>query len=65
MSKQKPLVLAVGAAVSALARIKEIVNLLPNVFVDQTSQVANGTTDISSLDLRGLDAERTLVLLGV
>ena len=115
MSKQKPLVLAVGAAVSALAalsaaptiaqqendtiveqvivtgtrltksnisspvpliqigteeianrgvaRIEEIVNLLPNVFVDQTSQVANGTSGISSLDLRGLDAERTLVLL--
>ena len=115
MSKQKPLVLAVGAAVSALAalsaapaiaqqendtiveqvivtgtrltksnisspvpliqigaeeianrgvaRIEEIVNLLPNVFVDQTSQVANGTSGTSSLDLRGLDAERTLVLL--
>ena len=40
-----------------VARIEEIVNLLPNVFVDQTSQVANGTTGISSLDLRGIDAE--------
>ena len=115
MSKQKPLVLAVGAAVSAtaalcaapaiaqqendtiveqvivtgtrltksnisspvpliqigaeeianrgVARIEEIVNLLPNVFVDQTSQVANGASGTSSLNLRGLDAVRTLVLL--
>ena len=106
MNRQKPLVLAVGAAVGALAalcaapaiaqqendtiveqvivtdarltksnilspgpliqigaeetanrgmaRIKEIVNLLPDVFVDQTSQVANGKTGISSLDLRRL-----------
>ena len=37
-----------------VARIEEIVNLLPNVFIDQTSQVANGTSGISSLDLRRL-----------
>ena len=37
-----------------VARIEEIVNLLPNVFVDQTSQVANGTTGVSSLNLRRL-----------
>ncbi|MEM6301925.1 MAG: TonB-dependent receptor [Pseudomonadota bacterium] len=46
-----------------VTRIEEVVNLLPNVFVDQTSQVANGSGGTSSLDLRGLDAERTLVLM--
>ncbi|MEM8492339.1 MAG: TonB-dependent receptor [Pseudomonadota bacterium] len=46
-----------------VTRIEEIVNLLPNVFVSQTSQVANGSSGTSSLNQRGLDAVRTLTLI--
>jgi outer membrane receptor protein involved in Fe transport len=45
------------------ARIEDVVNILPNVFVSQTSQVANGSTGTSTLNLRGLGADRTLVLI--
>ena len=46
-----------------ITRIEEIVNLLPNIFVSQTSQVANGASGTSTLNLRGLGAARTLVLM--
>ncbi|MDC1358570.1 TonB-dependent receptor plug domain-containing protein, partial [Gammaproteobacteria bacterium] len=44
-------------------RIEDVVNILPNVFVSQTSEVANGATGTSTLNLRGLGATRTLVLI--
>lgn len=46
-----------------IARIEDVVNILPNVFVDQTAQVANGATGTSALNLRGLGRNRTLVLI--
>jgi iron complex outermembrane receptor protein len=46
-----------------VARIEDVVNILPNVFVSQTAEVANGATGTSTLNLRGLGAVRTLVLL--
>lgn len=46
-----------------VARVEDVVNILPNVFVAQTSEVANGATGTSTLNLRGLGANRTLVLI--
>ena len=44
-------------------RIEDVVNILPNVFVSQTSEVANGASGTSTLNLRGLGSARTLVLI--
>lgn len=46
-----------------VTRIEDVVNILPNVFVSQTAEVANGATGTSTLNLRGLGAVRTLVLI--
>lgn len=46
-----------------IARLEDIVNILPSVFVSQTTEVANGSNGTATLDLRGLGAVRTLVLL--
>ena len=46
-----------------VTRIEDVVNILPNVYVDQTAEVANGYAGTSTLNLRGLGAERTLVLI--
>ena len=36
-----------------VARVEDMVNILPNVFVAQTAEVANGATGTSTLNLRG------------
>ena len=46
-----------------VARVEDVVNILPNVFVSQTSEVANGASGTSTLNLRGLGSTRTLVLI--
>lgn len=46
-----------------VARVEDVVNILPNVFVAQTTEVANGATGTSTLNLRGLGSNRTLVLI--
>jgi outer membrane receptor protein involved in Fe transport len=46
-----------------VARVEDVVNILPNVFVSQTSEVANGASGTSTLNLRGLGSNRTLVLI--
>ena len=46
-----------------VARIEDMVNILPNVFVSQTAEVANGASGTSTLNLRGLGSQRTLVLI--
>jgi len=46
-----------------VARVEDVVNILPNVFVAQTAEVANGATGTSTLNLRGLGSQRTLVLI--
>ena len=51
-----------------VARIEDVVNILPNVF-EQISVIANrggtsnGATGTSTLNLRGLGSNRTLVLI--
>lgn len=49
--------------IRGVTRVEELVNTLPAVFVGQTSQVANGASGTSTVNLRGLGAVRTLVLM--
>ena len=46
-----------------VTRIEDLTNQLPQVFAGQASEVSNGATGTASLNLRGLGAIRTLVLL--
>jgi iron complex outermembrane receptor protein len=48
---------------SGATRVEDLLNQLPQVFADQGSTVANGSTGIATVDLRGLNAKRTLVLV--
>ena len=41
----------------------DLINTLPSAFASQTTAFANGATGTSTLDLRGLGATRTLVLV--
>ncbi len=43
--------------------IEDFINTLPQVLAAQTTDVANGASGTSSLNLRGLGADRTLVLI--
>ncbi|MBD2842568.1 TonB-dependent receptor domain-containing protein [Erythrobacter rubeus] len=44
-------------------RIEDLVNQIPQVFAGQAGEVSNSATGTSTLDLRGLGPERTLVLI--
>jgi iron complex outermembrane recepter protein len=44
-------------------RIEDVLNQLPQVFVDQNSTVTNGATGTATVNLRDLGPERTLVLI--
>ncbi len=44
-------------------RIEDFVNVLPQVFAAQASEVSNGASGTANLNLRGLGTERTLVLI--
>ena len=46
-----------------VTRVEDLVNILPQAFASQTSELANGATGTSSLNLRGLGSIRTLVLI--
>src|SRR6202790_3645443 len=46
-----------------LTRVEDILNNLPMVFAGQNSTVSNGATGTASVNLRGLGAQRTLVLV--
>jgi outer membrane receptor protein involved in Fe transport len=46
-----------------LTRTEDILNNLPMVFAGQNSTVSNGSTGTASVNLRGLGANRTLVLV--
>jgi outer membrane receptor protein involved in Fe transport len=48
---------------SGVTRIEDLVNQLPQVLTGQNSNVSNGATGIATVDLRGLGAPRTLVLI--
>jgi len=45
-----------------VTRVEDLVNSLPQVTPEFTSTVANGATGTATLDLRGLESKRTLVL---
>ena len=44
-------------------RIEDFVNILPQVFAGQASEVSNGASGTATLNLRGLGSGRTLVLI--
>ncbi|MFK7888679.1 MAG: TonB-dependent receptor plug domain-containing protein [Gammaproteobacteria bacterium] len=44
-------------------RVEDFINVLPQVFAGQASEVSNGATGTATLDLRGLGSVRTLVLI--
>ncbi len=44
-------------------RIEDFVNVLPQVFAGQASEVSNGASGTATLNLRGLGSIRTLVLI--
>jgi outer membrane receptor protein involved in Fe transport len=59
-------VTTVGAAdikAQGVTRIEDITNSLPQVFAGQGSSITNGATGAATVDLRGLGATRTLVLI--
>lgn len=46
-----------------VTRTEDLVNQLPQVFAAQGSAISNGSTGTATVDLRGLGANRTLVLI--
>lgn len=44
-------------------RVVDVLNELPQVFTDQNENVSNGGAGIATVNLRGLNAKRTLVLV--
>jgi iron complex outermembrane recepter protein len=50
-------------AITGTTRVEDLVNSLPQVFASQGGNVSNGATGTATLNLRGLGAERTLVLV--
>ena len=51
------------ANVRGNVRIEDFVNVLPQVFAGQASEVSNGASGTATLNLRGLGSQRTLVLI--
>ncbi len=49
--------------VRGVVRIEDLVNTLPQLSAGQTTEVSNGATGTAELDLRGIGAIRTLVLI--
>ncbi|MEO0878237.1 MAG: TonB-dependent receptor plug domain-containing protein, partial [Pseudomonadota bacterium] len=46
-----------------VTRVEDLLNILPQTFAGQTSNLANGASGTSTLNLRGLGATRTLTLV--
>jgi outer membrane receptor protein involved in Fe transport len=44
-------------------RVEDILNQLPQAMAAQGSMISNGSTGVATVDLRGLNAKRTLVLI--
>jgi len=44
-------------------RVEDFVNILPQVFANQASEVSNGASGTAALNLRGLGRNRTLVMI--
>jgi outer membrane receptor protein involved in Fe transport len=59
-------VVAIGAAEikqAGITRVEDIINTLPQAFAAQGSNVSNGSNGTATVNLRGLGASRTLVLI--
>jgi iron complex outermembrane recepter protein len=59
-------VTTIGAAevkLTGVTRVEDLLNALPQVAAGQGGSIANGATGIATVDLRGLGAVRTLVLV--
>jgi iron complex outermembrane recepter protein len=56
-------VTAVEISQTGLTRVEDILNNLPSVYAGQTSGVSNGADGTSTINLRDLGPERTLVLV--
>jgi iron complex outermembrane recepter protein len=54
---------AVDIQRTGVTRIEDLLNQLPQVFADQGSTVSNGSDGVATVNLRGLNAKRTLVLV--
>jgi len=48
---------------TGVTRVEDLLNQMPQVFADQNSNVSNGSDGTASINLRGLNAKRTLVLV--
>ena len=48
---------------SGTTRTEDLINALPQVFSDQGSNISNGSTGTATVNLRGLGAKRTMVLV--
>jgi outer membrane receptor protein involved in Fe transport len=48
---------------TGVTRVEDLLNQLPQVFADQTSTASNGADGTASVNLRGLNSKRTLVLV--
>src|SRR5262249_26090926 len=48
---------------SGTTRTEDLINSLPQSFAAQGSNISNGSTGTASVNLRGLGAQRTLVLI--
>ncbi len=48
---------------TGVTRVEDLLNELPQVFAAQNSNVSNGADGTASVNLRGLDSKRTLVLV--
>jgi len=48
---------------SGATRVEDLVNQLPQVFASQGATISNGSDGTANVDLRGLQAKRTLVLI--
>ena len=54
---------AVDIEQTGLTRIEDVLNQLPSVFADQSSAISNGSNGTATVNLRGLNTKRTLVLV--
>jgi iron complex outermembrane receptor protein len=56
-------VTAEDIAVQGVTRVEDLINQLPQAFAAQNANVSNGATGTATVNLRGLGAPRTLVLI--
>ena len=54
---------ALDVAQTGVTRVEDLLNELPQIFASQGANISNGSTGTATVDLRGLGAKRTLVLV--